>query len=179
MGHFAFCPHLNTAHFERELKLKELAHARYIEGDLRFLSFFDALVLVENWETSWGAKQEKLYAERHGIPVFYSVAEFKNYEWMTPEPERHLFEIKRRYCREVDKKYRAGQKEHGGNLWLKDQTKRIAEEAIDQFVYIFTLLWQIKSGIFPVKNALEDKDETCERCGTIHSNGNMCRGSED
>ena len=61
---------------------------------------------------------------------------------MTPEQEAHLQAIKARFNIETDKKYRAGQAEHGGNLWEKtDEFLLYAaiEEAIDQVTYLVTL----------------------------------------
>ncbi len=61
---------------------------------------------------------------------------------MSTEQEAHLTRIKKSFEAKVDEKYRAGQKEHGGNLmhnnvlWLLDQA---ISEAIDQVVYLETL----------------------------------------
>ena len=178
-GHIAICPHLNTALFDREPDLIHLSVDDYANRDLQILSFCDAVVLVDNWQTSAGAKKEKIYAQTLGIPVFISVDELIEYQWMTLEQESHLSHLKRDFCRWVDKKYRAGQKEHGGNLWQKDVTKNAIDEAIDMVVYLLTLQEQIETNGFPPKNPLKDKDETCERCGTIHLNGDLCRGAED
>lgn len=61
---------------------------------------------------------------------------------MTPEQEAHLARIKKNFVSKVDTKYRAGQKEHGGDLIHKDVLALInlaIEEAIDQVVYLETL----------------------------------------
>lgn len=61
---------------------------------------------------------------------------------MTPEQEKHLQSIKDEFISDVDTKYRAGQKAHGGDLIDKDLLSLVdmaIEEAIDQFVYLTTL----------------------------------------
>jgi len=64
---------------------------------------------------------------------------------MTPQQEQHLQKIKEEFCRLYDVKYRAGQKEHGGNLWDKANKIDLAiEEALDLVGYLLTLKQQIK-----------------------------------
>ena len=59
---------------------------------------------------------------------------------MTAEQEAHLAEIKARFVRDLDAKYRKGQQEHGGNLWLKPGLVDMAlEEVLDLAVYLYTL----------------------------------------
>lgn len=63
-------------------------------------------------------------------------------EPMTNEQERHLGRIIMRFWKLVDAKYRAGQKEHGGNLFDLDELTLLdsaIDEAIDQVVYLLTL----------------------------------------
>ena len=67
------------------------------------------------------------------------------YKKMTPEQERHLQMIKDEFVKRVDAKYRAGQKEHGGDLWNKDSLAEALPEAIDLFVYIITELLKRKN----------------------------------
>lgn len=67
---------------------------------------------------------------------------------MTDEQEQDLQEIQGLFHSLVDEKYRAGQKEHGGNLWNQTAEKLIhnaIEEAIDQFTYLKTLHDKIQS----------------------------------
>lgn len=65
-------------------------------------------------------------------------------EKMTHSQEEHLQRIKSRFATDVDKKYRAGAKEHGGNLLLNYTPRQLVEqaiaEAIDQYVYLVSLL---------------------------------------
>ncbi len=61
---------------------------------------------------------------------------------MTREQEDHLESIKLYFVSASDKKYRAGQAEHGGNLFDMDTIQLLdcaIEEAIDQVVYLITL----------------------------------------
>jgi hypothetical protein len=68
---------------------------------------------------------------------------------MTPEQERHLTKVKAEFGFAVDAKYRAGQAQHGGDLWRKKGIiKMLKEEAIDTWVYACTLEQQIEeSGV--------------------------------
>jgi hypothetical protein len=61
---------------------------------------------------------------------------------MTEEQEEHLESIIDDFADIVDPKYRAGQKEHGGNLFdmsEKDLLDAALDEAVDQVVYLLTL----------------------------------------
>lgn len=61
---------------------------------------------------------------------------------MTKEQEDHLELLKLNFVSTVDKKYRKGQAEHGGNLINMPVLELIdsaIEEAVDQFVYLTTL----------------------------------------
>ena len=66
---------------------------------------------------------------------------------MTSKQEEHLLALKREFITLVDKKYREGQKEHGGNLEDKSSEELLdcaINEAIDQVVYLLTLKNKIK-----------------------------------
>lgn len=61
---------------------------------------------------------------------------------MTTKQEEHLLSIKREFAILVDKKYRKGQEEHGGDLFDINVGQLIdyaIDEAIDQVVYLLTL----------------------------------------
>lgn len=65
---------------------------------------------------------------------------------MTPAQEKHLASIKKQFSKDLDKKYRAGQKEHGGNVWLKDgMLDNALDEVIDLVVYLYVLKQQLKN----------------------------------
>jgi len=64
---------------------------------------------------------------------------------MDKEHEQHLKIIKDSFELLVDKKYRQGQKEHGGKLWLKSGLiDQAIDESIDMVVYLLTLKEQLK-----------------------------------
>lgn len=70
---------------------------------------------------------------------------------MTNQQERHLQSIKANFSALVDEKYRAGQKEHGGDLFAKTPKQLInmaLDEAIDQVVYLLTLR-SVVYGVYP------------------------------
>lgn len=61
---------------------------------------------------------------------------------MKPQQERHLKDILKTSRQLINKKYRAGQEHHGGNLFDLTAAELIDEainEAIDQMVYLITL----------------------------------------
>ena len=61
---------------------------------------------------------------------------------MTPAHEKHLEQIKLASCDLLDRKYRAGQKAHGGSLWnmpAARQVENAIEEATDQLTYLLSL----------------------------------------
>jgi hypothetical protein len=61
---------------------------------------------------------------------------------MIPEQEAHLKHIKKMFEVKVDLKYRAGQKEHGGDLIHNNVIALIdmaIAEAVDMIVYLETL----------------------------------------
>lgn len=75
---------------------------------------------------------------------------------MTDAQERHLASIKALFDSAVDAKYRAGQREHGGNLWDQATLQLVdaaIEEAIDQYVFLVTLrrrlVWVTSDGEEP------------------------------
>jgi hypothetical protein len=64
---------------------------------------------------------------------------------MTDEQEQHLMDIIGDFNYLVDSRYRAGQKEHGGDLFRKKGIIDMAlEEAVDMVVYLLTLKRQIE-----------------------------------
>ena len=63
---------------------------------------------------------------------------------MTTDQEAHLQSLKDTFVKAVDEKYRKGEAEHGGDLWLKAGIIDMAlEEVIDQWVYLKTLQSQL------------------------------------
>lgn len=65
---------------------------------------------------------------------------------MKKKNELHLMSIIEQAIDRIDKKYRRGDKQHGGQLWEKKGIIEMAiDEAIDQVVYLITLKQQIDS----------------------------------
>jgi hypothetical protein len=61
---------------------------------------------------------------------------------MTAAHESHLEQIKLAACDLLDRKYRAGQKAHGGSLWSMPAARQVEnaiEEATDQLTYLLSL----------------------------------------
>jgi hypothetical protein len=84
-------------------------------------------------------------------------------EPMAPEHEAHLQRVLTRFTRALSQKYRAGQREHGGNLWTKrGMLDRAIEEAIDQAIYLMTLREQIENG-FDAADALDEDPNDARR----------------
>ncbi len=69
-GHFAMSPHMNTAGFENEELLKDIADEDYVLRDLEIIRRCDAILMMPHWEESTGSLQEKEYAESIGMPVY-------------------------------------------------------------------------------------------------------------
>lgn len=64
---------------------------------------------------------------------------------MTPEHEAHLAHLKAVIAADIDAKYRAGQIEHGGNIWEKPgMLDHAIEEVLDMAVYLYTLRDQLR-----------------------------------
>jgi hypothetical protein len=65
---------------------------------------------------------------------------------MTAEHEAHLARIKDKLTKDIDAKYRAGQEEHGGEIWTKPgMLEHAYAEVLDLAVYILTLMEQRES----------------------------------
>lgn len=65
---------------------------------------------------------------------------------MNKENEEHLQGIQVWFHKEINAKYRAGQAEHGGDMWEKPGMLRCAiEEALDQVTYLKTMHDQIQN----------------------------------
>lgn len=63
---------------------------------------------------------------------------------MYPSPEHHLQAVIADFEKNVTEKYKAGQKEHGGQLWTKPgMIKNLKDELLDAYVYLCTLEAQI------------------------------------
>ena len=70
-GHAAICPHLNSMFMDGP----DLESEQFILGDLEIIKKCDAMVMMDGWGLSPGAKREHGLARSIGIPVFYSAEE--------------------------------------------------------------------------------------------------------
>lgn len=80
-GHSPFCPHMMTAHAEKFFP--DLADAVYLETDMDWLALCHACVMLPGWETSTGARMEKVHAEALGLLIVEDVDDLP-----TPEEVR-------------------------------------------------------------------------------------------
>ncbi len=60
--------------------------------------------------------------------------------------EQHLKRIVSEFSLDLEAKYRAGQEEHGGDLWTKPgMLSHAIEEVLDMVVYLYTLRDQLRA----------------------------------
>jgi hypothetical protein len=160
-GYTCLTPHLNTYHFEVDCKC---VYEDYIRGDLELIVGCDAMVMLPVWEQSSGAKIEKEFAKSIGVPVYYYPQLPQLPKRMSDKQERHLAGVISKITRAIDKKYRIGQAEHGGNLFDKPNMPMLLEEVQDMVVYAYTLQEQL------IQAQLED--DCGERTYNILNYGN-------
>jgi hypothetical protein len=67
-GYAVICPHLNTAHFEKDAKVDILD---YLAADCRMIEGCDAVLMIPGWERSEGAAVEWGHAHKVNVPVYY------------------------------------------------------------------------------------------------------------
>jgi hypothetical protein len=77
---------------------------------------------------------------------------------MTQKQEEHLQDVKTFITERMDAKYRAGQKEHGGDLWTKPTLPMLLEEVTDMVVYAQTLDLQTRAVRDLLQDALATQD---------------------
>ena len=86
---------------------------------------------------------------------------------MTLKQEDHLRDIVNSVTAGIDKKYRAGQAEHGGDLWERvPLVEDMIEESIDQVTYALTLkqqLARVKELLDDARNAVSDNPVTAQK----------------
>ena len=68
LGAAAVCPHANTMFYQNAAPDQV-----WLEGDLAILGKCDAVLMTPDWTRSSGARAEREYALRRGIPVFYEL----------------------------------------------------------------------------------------------------------
>jgi hypothetical protein len=72
LGAAALCPHTNTRFYQGAAPDQV-----WLDGDLELLRRCDALLTVDNWLDSVGAREEVRFARAAGIPVFHTLAELQ------------------------------------------------------------------------------------------------------
>lgn len=71
-GMVALCPHMNTANFDGAAP-----DGVWLAGDLELLRRCDAVLLVEGWDNSSGARAEIVEAKRWLVPVFEEIEQLR------------------------------------------------------------------------------------------------------
>ncbi len=66
-GWAVICPHKNSAGFQHAA---DLPYEVWTRGDLAILSKCDAILLMQQWDTSPGARKELIHAVKESIPVY-------------------------------------------------------------------------------------------------------------
>ena len=57
---------------------------------------------------------------------------------MSPEHELHLQAVLETFTKDFSAKYRKGQQEHGGSLWLRPCWSDAMQEVVDLVAYVYT-----------------------------------------
>jgi len=84
MGAAAICPHANTAHMDAP-GFEDAA--TYLDGDIEIMRRCDAVVLMEGWQQSEGAKREAREAIKAGTPVFHSLDEVRDFVYKSQDSQ--------------------------------------------------------------------------------------------
>jgi hypothetical protein len=75
-GFAVFCPHANTGKFER---ICPCTWQDYLDGDIVILKRCDAVYALPSYKHSRGSQAEIAEAKKHGIPVFYNIADLEKW----------------------------------------------------------------------------------------------------
>lgn len=80
-GGFPVCPHSNTRpYFAKSFSQDtEEDDALWLEGTQTLMSRCDAVMLLENWEDSSGARAEKALAVERNMPVFGNILALRDW----------------------------------------------------------------------------------------------------
>jgi hypothetical protein len=76
LGAVAICPHLNTRFFGG---FDGLPDTTWLDGDLEIIRRCDAMLMLEGWRRSTGAKMEKRLAADLKLPILYSLTELETW----------------------------------------------------------------------------------------------------
>ncbi len=86
----------------------------------------------------------------------------KHRSGMTHQQEIHLDKIKTNMLVKVDRKYRAGQLKHGGNLWDRNPVKELSQEITDAVTYMHCIEERdklLQFGLASIVKLLEKPDK--------------------
>ena len=81
LGAVCICPHKNTAYFGGALP-----DAVWLEGDKELIRRSDAVLMMEGWTDSAGARDEEEYADDLGKKVLVSLAELEDWLKLGVQP---------------------------------------------------------------------------------------------
>lgn len=70
LGVYPVVPHMNTAHMD-----KLQSWEWWIDATLELMLRCNAVLMMEGWEKSRGARGEEAMAKKVGIPVFYNIVD--------------------------------------------------------------------------------------------------------
>jgi hypothetical protein len=71
-GWAVICPHKNTSGYET-FEGGNINWGTWLKGDLEIISRCDAIVMIQGWEKSKGARMELDFANKKGIRVYQSI----------------------------------------------------------------------------------------------------------
>lgn len=74
LGVYPVVPHMNTAHMD---KLQDWQW--WIDATLELMLRCNAVLMIEGWEASKGARGEEAMAKKVGIPVFYNISDLTSW----------------------------------------------------------------------------------------------------
>lgn len=77
-GFAPFCPWLDY-HYVLADKENKLTLEDFYNYSLAWLKVSDAILFIEDWRNSKGCLTEKLFAQKNGIPDFYSIESLIEY----------------------------------------------------------------------------------------------------
>lgn len=80
----------------------------------------------------------------------------------------HLESLQREAADLLERKYVAGQREHGGKLWRKPQIGHIVAEVLDLVVYVLTLRSQLQTATRILDQARDRRSLSVEELAVLN-----------
>jgi nucleoside 2-deoxyribosyltransferase len=75
-GYTPFCPFLDYQLFLQLRHGEHITKQQIRDYSLEWLKLCDAMVVLDGWENSDGTKREIEFAQKNGIPTFFSIDDF-------------------------------------------------------------------------------------------------------